>query len=64
MAYLERERLAREERQDARRCLVATACPACGATVRVTTGGAWGATVLVECLRCKARFKVTIHGAA
>ncbi len=64
MAYLESERLAREERQDAWQCLVATACPACGATVSVKTGGAWGATVLVECLKCRARFKVTIYGAA
>ncbi len=64
MAYLESERLAREERQDVHRCRVAAACPACRTRVRVPLIHAVQATIQVRCGRCGARFKVDVYSVA
>lgn len=63
MAYLEAERLAREERQEAQaRGRVAVACPVCASRVlvRVTMENVRE----VECERCRTRFLVHVSGAA
>ena len=63
VAYLERERLAREERQDARR-RVEVACPRCMTRVDIRSDGNRPVAVDTRCNRCGAEFRVKICGAA